>query len=754
MKIFGRFGKRVSLGLRLAIVVVKTTSLFHAIREHRGLVALAASWSSALARSLPRIILVLAGLTCSLAGQDYTLSVTNSQSGLGTGTVVSSPAGINCPGTCTASFAAGTSVTVTGEPNPGSQFIWKGACSGIEGSCSVTMGSDQSVTATFFICYVVNPVAQFFSVTGGSGAVNVAYDSGCQLTATSDSDWLTIKFPTGGNLYYSAVANTGPLRVGTITFSGGVTVPITEKAAGDTDQSLMTTLVSGLPVHPVGVAYDSSGNLFVAGVGGDVVVRVDAVTGAVTTVAGNGSSAYSGDGGPATSAGMFPWAVAVDGSGNLLIADQQGSNGVNSRIRRVDAKTGIVTTAAGGGSGTCGTATDTVGDGCAATAANLTVAAFGSTIALDSLGDIFVADTQNNRVRRIDAVTGIITTVAGTGGYGATGSRGDGGRATNAVVNPFDVAVDTEGNLYIAEEVYIRKVTASDGIISTIAGNGTIGCSGDDGPAVNAGFNLPSGLTTDGAGNLFIAEFNGEHIRRIDSTTGIITTVAGNGTPGSAGDGGPATNAYLLGPADVIFNGTGNLMIADSTPARIRRVGSDFSVNAAPGGSTSASITAGQTATYNLQVSPLEASAGAVGLVSIGCSGAPAKSTCIVSSSALTVGATSPIPFTVNVTTTPPSGSLAAIASTGVFPWQWLAGVLAVFLVTCRNISLKPSRPSQTVRTGLLVLGLTLLTGCGGGNGSGGGGGNTGTPVGTYTLTVSGSYGSATHSVNLTLTVN
>ncbi len=218
------------------------------------------------------------------------------------------------------------------------------------------------------------------------------------------------------------------------------------------------------------------------------------------------------------------------------------------------------------------------GDGDPATSASLRDP-FG--VALDGAGNLFIADRFNQRIRRVDAATGIITTVAGDGptGIGAGGFSGDGGPATSASLNsPFGVAVDGAGNLFIADTLNnrIRKVDTS-GIITTVAGNGSFGFSGDGGPATSASLHEPFGVALDGSGNLFIADRFNQRIRRVDAATGIITTVAGDGPTGIgaggfSGDGGPATSASLSFPFGVALDGSGNLFIADFSNSRIRKV--------------------------------------------------------------------------------------------------------------------------------------------------------------------------------------
>jgi sugar lactone lactonase YvrE len=191
-------------------------------------------------------------------------------------------------------------------------------------------------------------------------------------------------------------------------------------------------------------------------------------------------------------------------------------------------------------------------------------------VALDRGGALFIADTYNHRVRRVDAKTGGINTVAGNGSLGYSGENGP---ATSASLNyPQEVAVDTAGNLFIADESnHIRRVDVTTGFITTVAGNGTAGYNGDNILATSAGMR-PFGVALDDAGNLFIADSYNYRIRRVDAVTGFITTVAGNGTAAYSGDDGPATMASLNVPQKVTVDSAGNLFIADSNNYRVRRV--------------------------------------------------------------------------------------------------------------------------------------------------------------------------------------
>ena len=344
--------------------------------------------------------------------------------------------------------------------------------------------------------------------------------------------------------------------------------------------------------RPRRVAVDASGNLFIADTGNDRIRKI-APDGTISTVAGSGLRGSSGDGGPATDAGLFllnGGDIAVDASGNLFIADSR-----NHRIRRV-IPDGTISTIAGNGTEGFG------GDGGPATDAQLS---FPYGVAVDASGNLFIADSGNNRMRKV-APDGTISTVAGNG---SAGFSGDGGPATSAQLSPTDVAVDTSGNLFIVDSLVvltadpgnsrIRKV-ALDGTISTVAGNGTEGFSGDGGPATDAQLFRPDGVAVDAAGNLFVAD-NGNHRIRKVAPDGTISTVAGNGELGTSGegDGGPATDAPIRSMSGVAVDTAGNLFIAVWASDRIRRVSStvasvDFTITDRGGGSITTSGSAGE----------------------------------------------------------------------------------------------------------------------------------------------------------------
>ncbi|MEU5053687.1 NHL repeat-containing protein [Streptomyces sp. NPDC021096] len=305
---------------------------------------------------------------------------------------------------------------------------------------------------------------------------------------------------------------------------------------------------------PYGVALDGAGSLYIADYQNHRVRKVGP-DGVITTVAGDGSKGYGGDGGPATAAGLRdPAGVALDGRGNLYIADR-----FNQRVRRVGPD-GIITTVAGDGTAAFG------GDGGPATAASLN---FPHALVVDGVGNLYIADDYNHRVRKV-GTDGVIATVAGDG---AEGFGGDGGPATAASLHfPHALAIDSAGNLYIADRYNYRvRRVAPDGIITTVAGTGDIGFGGDGGPATAAVLDLPQCLAVDGDDNLYITDYGNERVRRVDAD-GIISTVAGDGSKGYDGDGGPALLARLDQPLGIAVDGDGGLYIGDFGNHRVRKV--------------------------------------------------------------------------------------------------------------------------------------------------------------------------------------
>ncbi len=335
---------------------------------------------------------------------------------------------------------------------------------------------------------------------------------------------------------------------------------------------------------PSAIFLDPSGNLVIADRQNKRIRTV--ASGVINTVAGNGNFKFSGDAGPATSATMNdPYGTLLDPAGNLYIAE-----GGNSRIRKMSPD-GTLTTIAGTG------ILATTGDGGLAVNASVRQPV---SLARDSAGNIYFLDLNAFRVRKINP-QGIISTFAGTG---SKGYSGDGGPATSATFNfdedfayPYGLAVDSAGSVYIADAANhrVRRVNAS-GIINTYAGNGQAGFAGDNGPATAASLNSPTGLAMDSSGNLYIADRENNRIRRV-STTGTITTIAGTGTPGFSGDGGPATSAALNKPQNVALDGAGGIYIADRLNRRVRQVSAAGTISTVVGRGTSGTCGDGGQAT-------------------------------------------------------------------------------------------------------------------------------------------------------------
>ena len=419
----------------------------------------------------------------------------------------------------------------------------------------------------------------------------------------------SIAIDTAGNIYF-----TDGQRIRKVTNATGIINTIagtgTAGYTGDGGAAINAQLAG-----PKSITADAAANIYVADNNNNVIRKITAATGIITTYAGTGASGSGGDGGPATSAQLaYSYSIVADAAGNLYLSD-------NNKIRLIDAATGIIKTIAGTGSA------GYTGDGGNARYATfyntkyVTISPAGDLyihdfnnfvirkvtattniintfcgnnsmgyggipgpvsqvqfyhpghIAVDLHDNIYLADNYNHKVYRLDAATGNISTVAGTGRQGL--NHGDGGPATAAnILAPVGVVTDLTGNFYFLDRgIAVRKVDISTGIISTVAGNGVqYGYSGDGGPATLAKINRASGLAFDRTGNLYIADKENNVIRKVDAATGTISTVAGNGTAGYSGDGGLATSATLNKPFSVTVDRWNNIYISDNANNVIRRV--------------------------------------------------------------------------------------------------------------------------------------------------------------------------------------
>jgi sugar lactone lactonase YvrE len=484
--------------------------------------------------------------------------------------------------------------TVAGNGSLGSSGDGGVATSASLTPSNIAVGSNGDI-------YVFEPAARVRKVSNGAittvvgnGTVGFTGDNGpatnAQLGGISQ-----LAVDSGGNLYISDTSNNRIRRVsngvittiagnGTMGFSGDggsatsaqLSQPggIAVDSAGScyiSDNNRIRKVSNGMIITVVGngeqgssgdngpplsaqlrfpgsIAVDAASGLYLADQGNHEIRKV--LNGLIATVAGNGTPGFSGDNGPATGAQLSsPAGVAIDSAGTLYVADFY-----NQRVRAVS--NGVIATVVGWGS------TTSSGDG---TATGLGLG-FPSGVAVDSAGNLYVSDYTGSVVFKVSK--GLATRVAGTGAYGFSG---DNGPATSAQINaPYAIAVDLAGSLYISDQGNhrIRKVT--NGVITTVVGIGIPGFSGDNGPATSAQLNSPHGIAVDAEGNLYIVDQVNERIRKVSN--GIITTVAGNGSVGGGGDGGPATNATLYNPEGISVDSAGNLYIADNTTGAIRKV--------------------------------------------------------------------------------------------------------------------------------------------------------------------------------------
>ena len=408
-------------------------------------------------------------------------------------------------------------------------------------------------------------------------AVFTAANQTCMESVT-----FTPRFP-GLRLGAVVLLDSAGNLLGTTLLSGtglgglGVLVPGNVlSVAGD---GLWTLVHDGNPATqaelnlPASITLDGAGNMYIADSLHNRIRKVaapipPATVGIISTIAGDGDPVYGGDGGPALDATLnTPDSVALDGAGNLYIADTG-----NNAVRKITAATGIMTTVAGTG------AQGSAGDKGLATLAQLNQP-WGVT--LDSSGNLYIADTANHRIRRVDAVTGIITTVAGNGFMnpdGSGGYSGDGVQATQTELNrPFAVAFDLAGNMYIPDSANnrIRRVDALTRIITTFAGTGIVGSSGDGAAANAAQLYTPSGVAVDAAGNVYIADTQNDSIRKVSAANGFISTVIEK-TGGEYLFDGSFYPLGMYGPIGLYLDGGGNLFIADYFDMLVREMYSNF----------------------------------------------------------------------------------------------------------------------------------------------------------------------------------
>jgi len=358
-----------------------------------------------------------------------------------------------------------------------------------------------------------------------------------------------------------------------LVFSGVALAQATINTYAGADDIFAGSGQPAIAAHLLGTnntAVDSQGNVYISNSGLCMVLKVS-TNGVISIAAGNGLAGFAGDGGLATGASLsYPNGLAVDSSGNLFIVDAYNSN-----VRKVST-TGIITTVAGGGgAGGFG------GDGGLATKAILNLP---TAVAVDKSGNLYILDTGNDRVRMVNASTGVISTIAGSGN---SGYSGDGGPAINASFsNPGGLTIDSSGNLYIADtnNAVIREI--SGGTINLVAGvPNKGGYTGDGVQATKTNLSFPRGVAVDASGNLYIADTGNERIRRVSG--GIINTIAGTSQAGFGGDGSAATSAMFSTPAAVAVDASGNVYVEDLDNNRIRRFVPGGAINTYAGTATS-----------------------------------------------------------------------------------------------------------------------------------------------------------------------
>ncbi len=465
-----------------------------------------------------------------------------------------------------------------------------------------TTSASQSVTVTATTAGTVNSVEVL--TAGASGADFAAVTTG----STCPSDTLVVNGTCTENVTFTPSApgtrigavvllSSTPAVLGIAYLQGtgsgslGVVIPGNENTFagnGNFDGPLGDTgMATAAELYlPSGVALDGAGNLYIADSAHNRIRMVCAsatsatisgtscTTGAgtINTIAGNGTAGSTGNGGAASAALLDnPGSIAIDGAGNLYIADTG-----NNEVREIVAATGDIVLVAGGATTVCGSATDTVGDGCPALQATLSQP---EGVTLDVNGNLYIADTADARVREVALSTGVITTVAGDG---TAGYAGDGGTAIAAELNgPYAVAFDSSGNMYIPDSGNnrVRQVKAVSGVITaastiaTFAGTGNAGDTGDGGAATSADLWDPSGVTVDAANNVYIADTQNNAIRKVNATTGDISSLAKDGV-GTYYD---STTAEFLpvalyAPIGITLDGNGNLYIADSLDMMVRQI--------------------------------------------------------------------------------------------------------------------------------------------------------------------------------------
>jgi len=419
-------------------------------------------------------------------------------------------------------------------------------------------------------------------IVAPSGIISTFAGNGLPGSYGSVGDWspapqANLHLPSGvavdpsGNVYIADTRNHS-LR---LVKASGPSAGLMQTIAGDTYAGYMGDGLLALGHSefsgPEDVALDSLGNIYIADTG-NAYIRKITTDGMLNSIAGDGSIGYSGDGGLATGAGLYqPTAIVVDAAGDVYIADTE-----DDRVRMIGAANLDINTIAGN------SFPGYAGDNGPAGASQLNTP---TGVAVDSAGNLYVADSLNGRIRKIPK-SATISTVAGNGVYSYSGDGGPAAKAEAYV--PQGVAVDASGNRYIADSGnhVVRKV-AANGTITTIAGNGTAGFGGDGGSAASSQLNTPTGVAVDKSGNIYIADSGNNRVRKI-APNGSISTFAGTGAAGFAGDGGAAASAQLYTPFGLAVDASGNLYIAELGNSRVRKISTAGTITTVAGNGTSA----------------------------------------------------------------------------------------------------------------------------------------------------------------------
>jgi uncharacterized protein YjdB/sugar lactone lactonase YvrE len=417
-------------------------------------------------------------------------------------------------------------------------------------TASISGGTWSSSNTT--VASIASTTGAITALTGGTCTMTYTISNSCGTTIATRN--MTVN-PTPGSITSSS--GTSIVAVGSsITLScspaGGVWIISNTKAIIDS----ITGVVTGVSTGSTQVNYTNSFGC-TSSIVLSVIAGVDTSSALkIYTIAGTGVAGFSGDDSLAVNAKINePNYLTKDAVGNIYFSDYN-----NRRVRKISTE-GIITTIAGNGTSGSG------GDGGPATAAQLIEP---GGLAIDASGNIYIADLGSNKIRKV-STSGVITTFAGTG---SSSSSGDGGHATSATLNvPMGLAIDNAGNIYVTEQFghRVRKITAGSNIISTIAGNGDIGYTGNGGPATAAKISYPNHIFLDSANNIYLTD-NGNHALRKINNSGIITTIAGNGIQGFSGNGGAATAAKLDYPAGATMDDSGNIFIADFGNHRVRKI--------------------------------------------------------------------------------------------------------------------------------------------------------------------------------------